>query len=201
MITLSKAELRKHFREIRRNIPPEQKTRWDDRIFHTLIELSLLTDARIIMTYLSCRNEVDTFRFVRHALDIGKRIAVPKTDVLHINLIPAEIRNLEGDLHIGHFKVYEPRPETFQRVDVREIDVHIIPGVAFDLRGHRIGYSRGFYDRFLSNVPPDKIRLGLAYECQITEAIPQETWDVSVTHIVTEQRTIICHDAGRSERK
>ena len=201
MIITSKADLRKHFREIRKNISPENKLQWDERIFHALIESPLLMDAHIVMTYLSCRNEVDTFRFVRYALDKGIRVAVPKTDVLHINLIPAEIRNLEGDLHIGHFKVFEPREEAFQRVDVREIDVHIIPGVAFDSQGHRIGYSRGFYDRFLSQVPADKIRIGLAYECQIADAIPAEPWDIPVTHIVTERRILYCNRDGIPEKK
>jgi 5-formyltetrahydrofolate cyclo-ligase len=189
----SKAELRKIYLSRRGSINHSDKMLWDDAIFHRLVALPVVSNAHLVMSYVSFRNEVDTWRFLEHRLNERMRVAVPVTDLLKVNLIPCEITDLHSDLHIGAFKVPEPRHERMCPVTIREIDLHIIPGVAFSPSGHRIGFSRGFYDRFLSDAPPDAARIGLSYECQMVESFPADEWDIPVHYIVTEDRIIECN--------
>ncbi len=190
----NKAELRKHFLARRREIASEDKHEWDALIFHSLTSFEPIVAAGSVMTYLSHKNEVDTFRLVRYLLQSGKRVAVPRTNILNIQIIPSEIKDIEAELHPGAFGIPEPRPGCFRLINAAEIDVHIIPGIVFDMSGQRIGYSRGFYDRFLSTVPPTAHRIGLCYECQLADHVPSDEWDVPVHTVITENRVIHCRD-------
>lgn len=190
----TKAELRKFFLRQRRTIPPEDKRKWDTQIFHSLITLPLLIKANVIMTYLSLPDEVDTFNLVDYLLKQGKRVVVPRTDTATRRLLPGEIKNLKEDLCQGVHKVLEPRPERFVPVKVDEIDLHIVPGIVFDLKGFRIGYNKGYYDRFLATLPPHSPTIGLTYECQLIDSIPTDDWDINVDYVLTEKRLISCKE-------
>ena len=189
---INKAALRKEFSARRASISPEDKRFWDEEIYKRLVSFQPLRDASIVMTYMSFRNEVDTWKLVHYLLEHGIRVCIPRTDIISVNLTASEIFDPHSDLHPGLFKVPEPRPEKLLPVNIREIDLHIIPGIVFDKSGHRIGYSRGFYDRYLADSPHSALLIGLAYDFQIVDKIPSEAWDIPVHHIISEKRVVDC---------
>ncbi|MCD6386283.1 5-formyltetrahydrofolate cyclo-ligase [Candidatus Sumerlaeota bacterium] len=190
----TKAELRKIFLRRRRAIPPDDKRQWDRQIFQSLVRLPLLVRANVIMTYLSLPDEVDTFRLVEYLLREGKRVVVPRIDTATKRIIPGEIKNLKDDLSQGHYKVLEPHPQRFRPIRIEEIQLHIVPGIVFDLKGFRIGYNQGYYDRFLATLPPESSTVGLTYECQLVESIPADEWDINVDYVLSEKRLISCRE-------
>ncbi len=187
-----KAELRKIYLHKRNSIDPAIMKIWDEQIFQRLLKLPSFAKASLIMTYLSIRSEVDTFKLVHYLLEAGKRVAVPCTEIKSRTLTPSEIKDLQADLCTGNFKILEPAPHRMKPVNLTEIDLCIVPGIVFDLSGHRLGYSHGYYDRFLARLSPHTITVGLTYESQIIEKLPTELWDINVHYVITQERTIKC---------
>lgn len=187
-----KAELRKIFLKHRNSISAAEKQSLDELIFQQIINFPPLIKAKVIMTYLALKSEVDTFRLVKYCLNNNKCIVIPRTDSQSGDLIPGEIKNLDEDLCRGSFKILEPRPDRFRPAPLEKIDLCIVPGIVFDLKGHRIGHSHGYYDKFLKTLPPRTITIGLAYECQLLSSLPTNEWDMSVNYVITENRIIRC---------
>lgn len=147
-----------------------------------------------IMVYIAFGSEVRTQNFISRAISSGKKVVVPVciTDDRR-ELLPSLLLDLQSETEIGSHGILEPKLE-FQRPFPREeIDLVVVPGIAFDERGYRIGYGGGYYDRFL-NKCPQAYTVGLAYEMQIiTKTFPAE-WDIPVQEIIAENRTIFCRN-------
>ena len=129
----------------------------------------------------------------------GLRVVVPVTLVNERRLLLAEFEGPET-LVTGPFGIPEPRPEGRKIVDLARVDALVIPGVAFDEHGNRLGWGAGFYDRLLEGARPDVPIIALAYEGQIVPAVPPEGHDVRMSVIVTEQRVIRVRAASRVVR-
>lgn len=157
----------------------------DKRIFAKIARMPVFKRAKTVFVYLSHKGEVSTDVFVKKYLG-KKRLVVPRVHGRHIRLC-----ELSPGVCFkkGTFGVREPE-KCVPFMDFKKIDVAFIPGVAFDKRGHRIGFGGGFFDRFLKKVRCTTI--GLAYEFQIVEKVPEEHYDMAVDYIVTERRTIKC---------
>ncbi len=147
-----------------------------------------------IMFFLSFRSEVETRRMVEDNLARGNRVLVPRTESEERKLIPSQLLNPEKDLVPGFYGIPEPGPGALRPVDPLEIDLLIVPGVAFDLQGNRLGYGGGYYDRFFERLRPDVPLVALAFELQIVSRVPVDPWDRPMDWIVTEKRAI--HRAG-----
>jgi len=164
------------------------------RIRENLFSLPEFRCARTIAFYVSKdeAKEVRTQEMILEALKTGKRVVVPF--VTGDSMEFSEISGL-SDLSPGTFGIQEPRPEIRRPVPLKEIDLVIVPGVAFDMSGGRIGYGRGFYDRFLRRFlseRPDARLIGLAFEAQIVEKVERKSSDVPVHILVTEERVVRC---------
>lgn len=129
------------------------------------------------LLYFPHKNEVDTVPIIEELLKEGKNVILPKVEGFHI--IPIKISNLTS-LKEGYAGIKEPAGNPFP---LNQIDVIVIPAVAFDKRGHRLGYGKGYYDRLLSKT--DALKVGLAYDFQVLEQIPAEVHDIPVDLIVT----------------
>ena len=152
------------------------------------IELDELQRAHMILFYVSYGSEVATHEMIQTCLATGKKVVVPCTDVKNKTLSLSELRQWD-DLCVGAYHIQEPRMECRCEVALDAVDLIIVPGIAFDRAGHRIGHGMGYYDRLLSeNVKATKI--GLAFELQLVDTIPTEHHDVSVDMIITEKRII-----------
>lgn len=149
--------------------------------------------AGFLHLYLSNLEEVDTTSVIETAHRLKKRVAVPVINTKERTLSFSELYRVEAnDLEIGPFGIYQPKPAFQKKMDMGEIDFWIVPGIAFDERGNRLGYGGGYYDRILCQTR--KPIVGLAFELQIVEDVPVESTDVPVDVIFTEKRTIVCRE-------
>lgn len=182
-----KAALRAQVLERREALSESYVQQTSERIIARLKELPEVQQARVVHCYVSWRNEVDTRSFIRDMLDSGKRVVVPVVDLSRRTLLHSEIKSFD-DLAPGTFGILEPRREALRPISPKELDLVIVPGVMFDLRGRRIGFGGGYYDDFLRLVSCPKI--GLAYQFQVVEVLPQRPADERVDMIVTEEAVV-----------
>jgi len=181
-----KKELRAAVLTLRNGLPAEEVYRRSAAIEKKLLQAPVFKRARTVMFYVSKGNEVHTHGLIRDALQAGKAVVVPFCVDTHHKIIPAQIRHF-SDLKEGDFGILQPEREGLREADPDGIDVFIVPGIVFDREGHRIGWGRGFYDRFLEGAARRKVKIGLAFEFQMVERVPREKHDICVDIVVTEK--------------
>jgi len=184
---MSKDELRAEALHSRRKISLPQLTRESQLVQENLAALDEYRDARIVVCYVSRDYEVQTPGVIRRMLADGKRVAVPLIDDSSRSLIFFGINGLE-ELSPGRFGILEPSRNS-EPVALEESDLVLVPLVAWDDRGHRIGYGRGYFDRALAVRGPS-VAVGLALESQRVPAVPDGPSDVPLDLIVTESRVL-----------
>lgn len=160
------------------------------RIIKRLLATEEYRRSFTIMTYIDFRNEVQTGDLIKEAMAAGKRVAVPFADVVNRRLVPSLLENYPGDIQKGAWGVPEPKPQCLRVLDPAQLDLVVVPGVAFDVEGNRIGYGGGFFDRFLKIVRPGAVFAALAYELQVRPCVFPDTHDVPVHMLITENRLI-----------
>jgi len=187
---LVKEVIRKEVLRERNALTPDAVAEKSARIVKKLVTVDGYRNAINIMTYINFRNEVQTGNFIRKAMAGGKRVSVPVTDVDNRRLTPSLLVDYPGDLQPGTWGIWEPKPECVRVLDPSELDLVVVPGVAFDLKGNRLGYGGGFYDRFLKVTKPGTVFVGLAFDFQIRPFIFPEVYDIPVHLLLTEYRLI-----------
>ena len=152
------------------------------------------------MFYLSRDDEVDTRLMIKEALDMGKCVVVPVTNFKEGTIIPPRFvflrkqggiipsqvsLNYKEELEPGPFGILQPKAECFRPVNYEDLDLIIVPGVAFDQKGNRLGRGKGCYDRFLSRLPKKIPKIGLALRFQLLEKIPTTSHDFPLTRVIS----------------
>ncbi len=186
-----KTFIRQRALKLRQGLTPQVQAEKSLQIEQKLFELQDIKQALLVMFYISFASEVQTLSMIRRALQAGYRVGVPVVDEERRQLLISEIYGLEHQLHKGSFGVWEPKPQFIHPLELPQIEVVILPGVAFDERGHRLGYGKGYYDKLLKEAR-HQVLIGLAYEVQIAPAVPESDQDVKVHLVVTENRVIHC---------
>lgn len=176
----------------RRALPSEEIEQKSQKIKQNLFEVSVFKKANVILFYIAKSEEVQTWHMIEDSLEVGKRIAVPVVDLAKKEIIAFEITNPKVTLRTGPFGIREPVEVERYLLPTKKIELVVIPGVAFDAQGGRIGFGGGFYDRFLKNISSRVSLIALAFECQVLVQVPCEEHDVAMNYIVTEKRTIYC---------
>jgi 5-formyltetrahydrofolate cyclo-ligase len=182
-----KKELRKRIIALRQKLSRDEVLEKSSVIFQKVINLEQYKRAKVVMTFLSIRNEVETEPFIIKAMSDCKRIIIPVCQKDTITLIPAEVKHYPEDLEPGTWGILEPKPEAFYPIDPKEIDLVIVPGVAFDEWGNRLGYGSGYYDRFLTSLPSSILKIAVAFDLQIVSEVYPEEHDQPVDVIITEK--------------
>jgi 5-formyltetrahydrofolate cyclo-ligase len=141
--------------------------------------------AKIILFYASLRNEVETDRMIKEAQAQGKVIGLPVVFEKERDLVPFLVKDFPKNLTLGPYDIRQPKEEFSNPVSLADIDLVIVPGVAFDERGNRLGRGKGYYDRFLKTLPEDTPSIGLAFDFQIVDDLPHSSVDLSVKKIIT----------------
>lgn len=186
----SRAEIRSRMKELRRELTKEAVEQKSRRIAVQVSDLPELKKARMVYLYLSYGREIDTLWLAGRLLELGKRVAVPRV------LGPGQMEFFEihglADCKPGAYGILEPS-ETMQKVapEPEEKTVMLLPGLAFDYAGGRMGYGGGYYDRYLERYP-EIYKIALAYEFSILEKLPTEEHDIPVDVLVTENRVLVC---------
>jgi 5-formyltetrahydrofolate cyclo-ligase len=156
-------------------------------ICEKFIALPEFARANTVMVYIDVRTEVRTRHNLPGLLGRDKRIVVPYCVDRDLELF---LLDSMDELAIGMYKILEPLPELRQlpakRISVEELDLIMVPGVAFDRRGARMGHGFGYYDKLLEHARGDTPLVALAFECQLFPEIPTQSHDVFMDKIVTE---------------
>lgn len=178
-ISDEKKALRSEFREMRKNLASKEE--YDTEIYKKLINLDVLKNSEIILTYVSTAIEVDTKRLISHYLSEEKIVAVPRC-ISGNEMVFHEIHSFD-DLEETHFSLLEPFENLPVVTDFTKA-VCIVPALSFDRECYRLGYGGGYYDRFLASNRMNTV--GMCYSENIVEKLPRNDNDVRTDIVVTE---------------
>lgn len=184
---MDKFELRKLYIEKRKKLNDNEKIQADLLIAQRFLSSVSYKKAATILCYVSNCIEVDTLRIIRNAFLNGKNVAVPRcvegTNEMHFQLI-----NSLDELQKGSYNILEPKEDEKRVVKDFTDCVCVVPALAFDLKGYRLGYGKGFYDRFLTE--NSVVSVGICYDSFISSSLPRTENDICINKIFTECRTI-----------
>ncbi|WBY64912.1 5-formyltetrahydrofolate cyclo-ligase [Thermocaproicibacter melissae] len=179
-----KMELRQQNREFRRSLSAETKSVLDRAILKKVLSLREYEQADVVYTYVSKAEETDTIALIHTALREGKVVAVPRCLPETTSMEFLEISSLD-DLERGTYGVLEPIPGKCPPVREAKNAFCVVPGLCFDSKGYRLGYGKGYYDRFLSGFRG--FTVGLCYSGCIRWNLPHGYYDRPVDVLITEK--------------
>ncbi|HDR7513812.1 5-formyltetrahydrofolate cyclo-ligase [Bacillus mobilis] len=183
-----KLRLRKQIIEHMNSLSEERYTTLSEQIAFSLYAQKEWAEAKTIGITLSMENEVNTYPIIEKAWEEGKNVVVPKCNKGTRTMSFRQISNFD-QLETVYMNLREPIPALTEEVGADDIDLQIVPGVAYTGRGERIGYGGGYYDRYLVHFKGKT--LSLAYSFQMVEHIPVEPFDKNVEKIITEKGTMV----------
>ena len=158
-------------------------------IFDKIKKLDIFEKSENIMVFASFGSEVDTYDFIKYCIHIGKTVSIPYVqDVKNSIMIATKIKNID-DLIVGYKGIREMPKDKIVQIDKKDIDMIITPCVCYDYQKYRVGYGKGFYDRFFDNISPYK--LGICFDECIVEKIDINDYDVAVDMVITDKRVFI----------
>ena len=181
-----KKETRKIFFEKRKALTLSERELRDKILFDKTVSLDAYKNAEILLAYYPVKNEPNILPIVEHALMSGKKVAFPISDPEEFSLRFAFVGDL-SELVSGTYSIPEPTTAA-QRYVNNEMTLCIVPGLAFDRKGKRIGYGKGYYDRFLGVF--FGISLGICYSDFLVDSLPVEKTDVSLDMIISDKEDI-----------
>ena len=163
----------------------DERRRRSEAIQRKVFRLTAFRRAKTIGCYVALPYEVQTWRMIEEMIAKGKRVVVPVMQPRTKRLTLSEVRDPATELARGRFGVWEPRPSARRPVPIRDVDLLLVPGIAFDRRGHRVGHGEGYFDRFLARVPQTTPTIGLAFQFQLLDRLPHTSHDHAVQTILT----------------
>ena len=181
-------QVRVEARHRRDALSPETRARLSERIIHSTAHWIQREGFDAVMLYLSMRSEVETIGLLEKLLNSGKQVCAPVVDTERSELVPRRIQCVETELVRHRYGMLEPCT-TCALFPTNQLQLIVVPGIAFDSNGYRLGYGKGFYDRFLAKCP-HPTAIGLAYQIQLVADTFPQAWDLPVQHIFTEHGRI-----------
>jgi 5-formyltetrahydrofolate cyclo-ligase len=188
MESSGKSTLRGRVRELVRAIPAEERRAWSVALSALIQAQTPWQSARSVLLFAPLPDEPDITALLEDAWRAAKTVALPQTDPATGGYLAAVVRDREA-LRPGRFGVLEPAAGC-PVISLNQLDLMLVPGVAFDLSGGRVGRGKGFYDRLLAEVRGHKC--GVAYDVQIVPSVPVEPHDIHVDSILTPTRWHLC---------
>ncbi|MBD7911936.1 MULTISPECIES: 5-formyltetrahydrofolate cyclo-ligase [Clostridium] len=186
---MDKKEIRKEIILKRDKIEEKDKKEFDRKIKDILKSSDYYRKAKNIFIYIGFGSEINTAEYINEFLEEGKNIFLPRIDLSKKVMDAVEIHSLE-DLKKNKFGILEPGKDEAV-IDKNLLDLIIVPGVAFDLWGGRVGYGGGYYDKYMSDIDESIHRLALCYQFQVLKELPKEKHDIKINEIITENGLII----------
>ncbi len=183
--------------KIRKNIIAKRDTQSEEEIMEKskiimekLLNTDIYKNAKTIFSFISFGTEVFTHDIVKKIIEDNKRVGVPYTYKKSREMTVSEIKDFEKDLEPGYFNILSPNKDDLKPIVPDDIDLVLVPGVAFDRNGYRVGYGGGYYDTFFNKTKDNIIKIGLAFDLQLIEKSPINRFDVAVDYIITEKEII-----------
>lgn len=163
----------------------DDRRRRSAAIWRKVCRLEAFRRAKRVCCYVALPYEVQTWRMIEQMLSYGKQVVVPVTRPRTKRLWLSGVRDPAAELARGAFGVREPMPSARRPVRARDLDLVLVPGLAFDRRGHRLGHGHGYFDRFLARLPRTIPTVGLAFRFQLLEHLPVDPHDYAVQTVLT----------------
>lgn len=186
----AKRELRKRMRSVRTAVPAQARQARSSRIADRVRHLEAWSAARMVAGYVAMRGEADPAALLEEARAAGRAVVLPRVDweseTMHMHRV-----DTTTDLEESGMGFLQPRAEA-PRVDAGEIELVLVPALAADDRGYRIGWGKGFYDRLLPLMRRAS-RVCLVFDFQLVAEVPNTPGDERVDHLVTDERTLHVH--------
>ena len=190
---MNKKELRATYMKKRSGLSEKDVKYMSQSIENSLFNLSIYKNSSFIMTYVNFGSEVITEEIIRSSLNQGKKIGVPITIPETRKLLVSELRDYDRELELGVYNILTPKSEYIREINPSKIDLVLVPGVAFDKNGYRIGYGGGYYDRFLCKLSNKAVTIALAFSIQLIDSVPKGIYDLPVDYVLTEKGLISCN--------
>lgn len=186
-IRVIKSGIRADIRQIRRDLDEKEKKRLDKKLTNRLLNMWSFREAKILFCFYPLEIEIDTLQIMENALRQGKKVALPKCAEDEIKIDFYLIDSLD-DVKKGKYGIYEPEPIPGKLISDFSTGLCIVPALAFDREGYRLGFGKGYYDRFLLAFGGETI--GLSYDRCLLDKLPNGKYDKKVMKIITESKVI-----------
>ena len=180
---LNKKNIREEIIDKRNNLILDIKQNYDSLIFEEIINSEIYKKSKKIFTYISFGSEVDTIKLINYSFSNNKEVYVPKINKQTKDMIALKIHNF-NNMSVDKWGIIEPKSVDKDNIGT-DFDLIIMPGIAFDKQGNRIGYGGGYYDKYISKLNNASNLLALAYDFQIIQDIESESHDIKVDFILT----------------
>lgn len=180
---MNKDELRAKMRQKRREMTADEVFEKSARIQKQLFSFDKYINAKTVMLYVSAFNEPSTIEIIKDAIEQKKRVVLPVSDTATETIVLSYLDSL-NDLAKGAYGISEPR--TVKKADTADIDFILVPGLAFDKNGNRMGFGKGYYDKLLCKTNAEKT--ALCYEFQLFDEIRADKHDIPMNTIITEDK-------------
>ena len=190
---MDKKELRKIVKSERQNV--FDKAEKDRLIISNVKSLGAFKEAETVLCYLSLDDEIKTDELIDYSIEAGKKVAVPYCVDGEGNMEFYLINSI-SDTEIGSFNVREPDINKCEKLLDFNGSIIIVPGLCFNSEGHRLGYGKGYYDRFLKNY--SFISVGLCYNSFIKNNIPVDVNDIAVDIVISENEVLNINNGGKN---
>jgi 5-formyltetrahydrofolate cyclo-ligase len=196
---MTKKQYRQKMLTLRSGLAQDRMEEKSSRIIQRFISLEGLMEFRDYLAYVPIRNEVDTSPLITRLMNVDKRVYAPRCDPQCEGRMDFFLIRDFSELKPGYQGIDEPCPDSSRVFVNHDRAVCILPGLAFDRSGYRLGYGLGFFDRYLKKLSgPAPLLVGLAYDFQVVETLPGDEWDVPVDIVVAEHEVIFAGSADIS---
>jgi len=186
----SKADLRATVRATLATISSEARQGASHTACARLMQLPAFESAAVVMLFMPLKDEVDLLPLALRCFQMGKTVCVPRVNWERRDMIAVEVMSFDDHvMEVDEHGVRSPRDG--RPVVVNTIDLVVVPGVAFDAQGNRLGRGGGYYDRFLKRLATSTATIGLAFDQQIVDEVPVDERDIRVDMVVTDRRLTV----------
>jgi len=192
-MTLSKNKIRKEVLARRDAIHQDSHLTHSIDLLMSVSSLPEWKNAKSVLLYLGIKTEFDPQPLVEAAISMEKTVGLPRMLRKENRLEIRQVQSLDRDLISGVWGLREPDPSSCPEMDLSSLDLILVPGVAFDLQGHRMGYGAGLYDRLLSNEKLTAVRVAALFNEQCIPEVPCEPHDLPVDILVLPNQIIRIH--------
>lgn len=187
---MNKKEIRSFIKNKRNALTKEDVKDKSKLIVDSLLKTHAYKNANTIFSFISFGSEVETHELIRKMLEDKKTVGVPYTKSNSRDMIVSKIDDFDRDLEEGFYNILSPRKDELRPIEPKDIDLVLVPGLAFDEKGYRVGYGGGYYDTFFEKAGDNPIKIGLCFDLQIIDSCPIGIYDVAVDYIITESKII-----------
>ena len=186
----TKSEIRSDIAALLNALPDSEIKEKTKEIENRLFEFANFLESKIALLYINNSCEVISLDIINRCFDIYKIVVLPAPNTSQYEMKLMKIDNIDKDLKPGAEGILKPDADCCKIVPIESIDIAIIPGIAFDEKGGRIGSGDGYYDRLIPKLPITTRKVALSFESQIIQQVPVESHDRHVDIIITEKRII-----------